>query len=114
MIETMDPTTWITDQGDGFICYQNSDGKSWVITGYCNRCGACEPFSLPPGQTAEYLNYVEQDGVVSTYTRHVEWYGTPGTPDACSEVNYQGRKDIPITPEMVNEITECVLNGAWD
>jgi hypothetical protein len=111
--ETMDPTTWITDRVDDVVYYQNTDGKRWRISGTCNRCGACETFSLAAGQTAEYVTYIKKDGVISTYKRYVEWHDVPGTANACSEINYHERKDIPATPDGVNEIEECALSGEW-
>ena len=114
MIETMDPTTWITDQGDGFTCYENADGKSWVITGRCNSCGACEPVSAAPGGVTTQSNYIYVDGGLQTYTRTLRWEREQGLPGACVEEGYTLRKDIPITPDLVNNTVGCVLSGEWD
>lgn len=113
MIETMDPTTWITDQGDGFVCYENADGKKWAIIGRCNSCGACEPEFASPGETTTNVNYTISNNERQEYTRVLLWSKPPGEPGACSEVDFHQRKDIPITPDLVNAIPGCVLSGEW-
>jgi hypothetical protein len=114
MIETMDPTTWITDQGDGFICYENADGKKWTIFGQCNSCGACEPEFALPGETTTTINVILINGEKQDYTRTLLWLKSPGEPGACSEVDFHQRKDVPITPDLISKTPSCVFSGEWD
>jgi hypothetical protein len=113
MIETEDPTTWIVEQTENYRIYENIDGRRWKISGKCIACGMCEPEIGNVGDRIVIENIRVVDGVKETYTRTLNWIGVPGTPNACLEENYQQRKDIPITPEAVNEIEECTLSGEW-
>jgi hypothetical protein len=48
-----------------------------------------------------------------TYTRYFIWNDDPGLPGACIEIDFEKRKDIPMTPDGVNTIEECTLSGVW-
>jgi hypothetical protein len=116
--ETMDPTTWITsrttnDNNESVLEYENTDGKKWKITGNCIACGLCEQLPNQGSNTTVIINKVVIDGEMSEYTRTLQWVAEPGTAGACLEVDYQLRKDISITPDLVNEIEGCTLSGEW-
>ncbi len=113
-IETEDYTTWITETGlindEPYVNYENTDGKKWRVYGNCNACGACE---IPYQSQQENVRINLETGQKETYTRILDWIDTPGTPGACLEENYETRKDIPMTPDCINQIPECTLTGEW-
>jgi hypothetical protein len=113
MIETEDYTTWITSTGniDGepFTDYVNNDGKKWRIIGTCNACGLCE--SYEDSYTNIRINPLTKEK--ETYTRNFLWLKEPGEPGACIELNFEKRRDIPMTPDSVNTISKCTLTGEW-
>lgn len=113
MILTEDPTTWIVSRTGNQIEYENTDGKRWTITGVCNACGLCEEFSGVIGVPSTHDNVRIVDGEQQVWTRTLTWVNEPGTPGACQEQNFEQRKDIPITPDLVNSIEGCVQTGEW-
>lgn len=112
-IQTMDPTTWIVEQTTNYVVYENTDGRKWRLDGICNACGLCEPKIGAVGETVVLNNYIVVDGIKQKYTRKLLWKKQAGEPNACEEENYNLRSDIPITPDFVNELSGCSLNGVW-
>jgi hypothetical protein len=116
MIQTQDPTTWITANGviggASVVQYENTDGLRWRITGTCNACGLCEnpPEEVPSVVTEKNYRYV--DGVEVVWERTLIWHKTPGEPGAVEESLFGNRLDIPMTPD-VNDEPRCTLNGEW-
>jgi hypothetical protein len=112
-IETEDYTTWIYETGvindEPYKDYENTDGKKWRVYGTCNACGACEIGEEFHTNTRVHPETGERD----TYTRYFTWVNKPGVPGACLEKDYEKRKDIPMTPDCINAIDECVLRGEW-
>ncbi len=114
MIQTQDPTTWITANGViggvQVVQYENTDGLRWRITGTCNACGLCEnpPEKVPSIVTEK--NYSIVDGKEIIWERTLIWHKNPGEPGAVEEVAHENRKDIPMTA-YVNEIEGCTLTG---
>jgi hypothetical protein len=115
----MDPTTWITSRtvnvaNNPVIKYENIDGKRWKIVGECNACGLCE---TPPtdGSNFSIQNnvFINENNEIESYSRTLVWNNSPGVPGACLETNFNDRKDIPMTPDFVNEIDGCQLTGTW-
>jgi hypothetical protein len=118
-METMDPTTEIVSSGgtgdDFYIIYKNIDGRQWKITGTCNQCGLCEEYNepLPPDNIVTHTNVAIKNNSKIIWTRQLKWNNPPGTAGACEELDYSSRLDIPISPNLVNNIDECTLTGEW-
>lgn len=112
--ETEDPTTFIIDKTDSYTEYENIDGKKWRISGTCIACGLCEntPKEIPSEVVEENIK-VLGDGSRKIWNRKLIWTSTPGMVGACLEESYQNRKDIPMTPDFVNETEGCTLEGIW-
>jgi hypothetical protein len=114
MIITEDTTTWIESRDDTSAVYENTDGKRWRVSGSCNQCGLCEVYNNDPLNTEiTHVNYRMNEGVKETYTRVLIWHHPPGTPGACEELGYNTRKDIPMTPKLINRIPECTYQAEW-
>ena len=113
IIETEDYTTWIYETGvindEPYRDYENTDGKKWRVYGTCNACGMCENHE-PSHFNVRYNPYTQEK---ETYTRYFTWIDKPGVPGACIEENFEERKDIPMTPDCINAIDECVMRGEW-
>jgi hypothetical protein len=115
MIEsTEDPTTNIIERTEDYIEYENTDGKKWRVYGKCSACGLCEnqPLEIPSIANEQHRRML-LDGTEESWTRTLNWVAIPGTPGACIEENFNNRKDIPITPDLVNSIEICTLEGVW-
>jgi hypothetical protein len=116
---TEDNTTWISDSGTDnnipFVEYENTDGKKWRIHGACNACGLCEVYEepLPENKIVIHTNVKKIDGQLIEWQRQLYWKDLPGVPYACEEIGYENRNDIPMTPDLVNNIENCVLYGEW-
>lgn len=116
MIEiTEDPTTNIIARSQDSVEYECIDGRRWKITGVCNSCGLCEdyPEVMTDNNTVTYTNIRIVNDVKEIWTRTIIWKDLPGTPYACEEVGYYTRKDIPMTPDGVNRINGCSMQGEW-
>jgi hypothetical protein len=113
MIATEDYTTWINAigeiDGEQFVEYENTDGKKWRVFGQCNACGACEM----PDTTQINIRVNPETGERETFVRVLNWVDEVGNPGACLEENYEQRKDIPMTPQIINGIDICSLRGEW-
>lgn len=118
-METMDPTTEIVstsgENENFYIIYKNQDGRQWKITGTCNQCGLCEEYneSLPLDNIVQQSNVGIKNNEKIFWSRQLKWHSQPGIPGACEELNYSSRLDIPILPELVNNISSCTLTGEW-
>lgn len=111
---TEDPTTIITERTEEYIQYENTDGKKWQIHGKCIACGLCENIpSEIPSTIIEENRRILQDGTEEIWTRKLIWVSEPGNPGACIEEQFENRKDIPIMPDLVNNIEQCTLEGIW-
>lgn len=113
--ETEDPTTWITSRENDKIYYENSDGKRWWISGTCTACGECESFpdNFSPGMIINQVNIRKlTDNSYQEWIRILTWNNYPGSVGACTEEDYELRKDIPMTPNGVGA-GSCTLNGEW-
>lgn len=113
--ETEDPTTWITERNGDQIFYENTDGRSWWISGTCIACGECEsfPHDYVQGMTINQVNVRRlSDGTDEEYIRVLTWNSEPGVAGACTEQGYQDRKDVPMTPDAVGS-GACTLSGGW-
>jgi hypothetical protein len=112
-IETEDYTTWITDTGvindEPYKDYENTDGKKWRVYGTCNACGMCEM----PEEIQVNFRIHPETGERDTYTRVLNWVNEPGIAGACLEENFEERKDIPMTPDCINDLPDCTLRGEW-
>lgn len=90
-IETQDPNTFITDRGPGFVVYENTDGKRWIILGTCICCGQCEVGSNSP---------------------YLLWVGQVGTKNACIDTRVD-RLDCPVLPTISENNSYCTLTGHY-
>jgi len=90
MTLTEDPTTWIVEQGEAFVVYENTDGDRWTIRGACNQCGQCE---VP--------------------APHIVFVRPIGEPGACVDLRYGSRLDVPVRPEIREKCPACSLNGEY-
>lgn len=113
--ETEDPTTWIINVINDEVYYKNIDGKTWVLKGTCNACGLCEeyPEKLPEDKIVVYTNIRDINGEKVIWQRKIEWLASPGIPWASREIGFNSRKDIPMTPDLVNSLNDCSLKGKW-
>lgn len=115
MEQTEDPTTWITARDGNKIYYENTDGRTWWISGTCIACGECESFPHPftAGMIVNEVNpRVLADGTREEWVRILQWNSEPGVASACVEQDYQLRKDVPMTPDGVGT-GSCTLVGEW-
>lgn len=116
MIQTEDPTTWITANGViagvSVTQYENTDGLKWRIFGTCNACGLCEnpPETVP--SVVIQKNRKIAEGEQGFWERTLVWHKQPGEPGAVEELEFNDRKDIPMTPH-INKIQGCALEGEY-
>jgi hypothetical protein len=118
MEPTIDPTTNIINRTEEYIEYLNTEGKQWRIYGKCNACGACElETGDPPFASGSVCikrnNNLLPDGSFEIMDRVLYWFDVPGVSGACIEQDFDKRKDMPATPDAVNDIPECPLSGVW-
>lgn len=111
MIPTQDPNVFILEKTDDSITYLNSDGKKWKINGKCICCGMCEEFRGLGIDTQ--INVTPSKNGDIEWIRILEWSDMPGNENACVELNYENRLDIPMTPEGVKLYKECSLRGEY-
>lgn len=94
MITTTDSDIVIEDVGPGWVVYWRlSDGSRWTIRGVCNQCGECEEGGANP---------------------NVVWTGKPvGEAEACYDVTYGTRRDVPVQIGFTQRARFCTLKGEW-
>jgi hypothetical protein len=115
MIDTLDFTTKIVAVVGDRIEYENTDGRKWWVSGYCNQCGMCEDWSdaTPLNTPIKSVHIRKNEQGTSTFERVLVWKSAPGSPGACEELGYNIRADIPMTPAAIAKSQFCTYRAGW-
>lgn len=111
---TEDPTVNIVNQNENYVEYEDINGKKWGVYGKCIACGLCEtkPTQIP-SVIIENNRRITSNGIEETWSRKLIWSAEPGIAGACVEEEFENRKDIPMSPDIISSIKECTLKGVW-
>lgn len=116
LIATEDPSVFIESQTSTgtesqIVIYQSVTGERWQINGRCSACGECEVGA----NDTYYQNKISPRESKDYVKLHYQiWTGNPvGTPEACLDVRFGTRLDIPVRPEISQSAKNCSLSGNY-